>query len=113
MRLSEIFVSGSDVYWLEGRPAEKGRGVVVRRRGGIPEDLTPEPFNVRTRVHEYGGGAYWVAGETVFFSNDAGGRIYRIDPSQQPTPVTAEGYSRWADGRLSADGGLSTWSGKT
>ena len=76
----------------------------MRRRGGVPEDLTPEPFNVRTRVHEYGGGAYWVAGETVFFSNDAGGRIYRIDPSQQPTPVTAEGFSRWADGRLSADG---------
>jgi hypothetical protein len=56
VRLSEICVSGGDVYWLEGRPAEKGRGVVVRRRGGVSEDLTQEPFNVRTRVHEYGGG---------------------------------------------------------
>ena len=102
--LGEICVAEGDVYWLEGRPAEKGRGVVVRRRGDSSEDLTPEPFNVRTRVHEYGGGAYWTAGETVFFSNDVDGRIYRIAPGLAPTPVTAEGRSRWADGCVSADG---------
>jgi dipeptidyl aminopeptidase/acylaminoacyl peptidase len=105
VRLSEICVSGSDIYWLEGRPAEKGRGVVVRRRGGVSEDLTPAPFDARTRVHEYGGGAYWVAGETVFFSNDSDGRIYRIDPGEGARPVTAEGPSRWADGCATADGG--------
>ena len=104
VRLSEICVAGADVYWLEGRPAEKGRGVVVRRRGNASEDLTPEPFNVRTRVHEYGGGAYWTAGETVFFSNDFDGRIYRIDAGQGPAAVTAEGRTRWADGCVSADG---------
>lgn len=102
--MSEVCVSGGDVYWLEGRPAEKGRGVVVRRRGGVSEDLTPEPFNVRTRVHEYGGGAFWTAGETVFFSNDSDGCIYRIEPDQGPAPVTAEGRSRWADGCATADG---------
>ncbi|MDA0206468.1 MAG: prolyl oligopeptidase family serine peptidase [Acidobacteria bacterium] len=104
VRLSEVCVSGSDVYWLEARPAEKGRGVVARWRRGVTEDLTPEPFNVRTRVHEYGGGAYWVSGETVFFSNDSDGRIYRIDAGQEPVPITAEGPWRWTDGRLSADG---------
>ena len=51
-------LDGDDVHWLEGRPQEQGRSVVVR--GGElaqPADLTPPPFNVRTRVHEYGGGA--------------------------------------------------------
>ena len=81
VRLGEVAVSGNDVYWAEGRPTEKGRGVLVRRRAdGAPEDLTPEPFNVRTRVHEYGGGGYWLAGETVFFANDGDSRIYRLDP---------------------------------
>lgn len=104
VRISEVCVAGDDVYWLESRPAEKGRGVIVRRRGGVSEDLTPEPFNIRTRVHEYGGGAYWAAGETVFFSNDSDGRIYRIDEGQGPAAVTAEGSCRWADGCVSADG---------
>ncbi len=104
VRLGEICVAGDDLYWLEGRPAEKGRGVVVRRRGDATEDLTPEPFNVRTRVHEYGGGAFWIAGRTVFFSNDADGRIYRIDAEQGPQALTAEGRMRWADGCVSANG---------
>ncbi len=103
VRISEVCVSGGDVFWLEGRPEEKGRGVVVRRHGDVSEDLTPEPFDVRTRVHEYGGGAYWISGETVFFSNDADARIYRIDPGLGPSPVTHEGRSRWADGCATAD----------
>lgn len=98
IRLSSVTVSGDDVYWLEGRPAEKGRGVIVRRRNGISEDLTPEPFNVRTRVHEYGGGAYWLSGDVVFFSNDSDGRIYRLDPGQRAQPITPAGAFRWADG---------------
>lgn len=104
VRISEVCVLGGEVYWLEGRPAEKGRGVVVRRRGDVAEDLTPEPFSVRTRVHEYGGGAYWMAGQTVFFSNDSDGRIYRVDSGQGPSPLTAEGTVRWADGCGAADG---------
>jgi dipeptidyl aminopeptidase/acylaminoacyl peptidase len=105
VRLGEVAVSGNDVYWVEGRPAEKGRGVLVRRRAdGAPEDLTPEPFNVRTRVHEYGGGVYWLAGETVFFSNDGDSRIYRLDPGMDARPITPESASRWADGNVSSDG---------
>ncbi len=105
VRIGEVAVSGNDVYWVEGRPAEKGRGVLVRRRAdGVPEDLTPEPFNVRTRVHEYGGGAYWLAGETFFFSNDDDCRIYRLDPGSDARPITPEGASRWADGSVGADG---------
>ena len=58
LRLGAPAVDGPDVYWLEGRPAEGGRNVLVRRaRDGTVRELTPPGFNVRTRVHEYGGGA--------------------------------------------------------
>ena len=61
--LAEPWIDGDDVFWLEGRPAEGGRRVLVRAAAdGSTADLTPPPFNVRTRVHEYGGGSYVVAG---------------------------------------------------
>ena len=61
-------VDGEDLYWLEQRPQEGGRSVLVRRtQDGQTADLTPAPFNVRTRVHEYGGGAYIVSAGTAYF----------------------------------------------
>ena len=79
--LSEPWIDDGSVYWHEGRPAEGGRGVVVR--GGpwsSPVDVTPEGFNVRSRVHEYGGGAWAVQRGVVVFSNDEDRRLYRQDP---------------------------------
>ena len=59
--LAEPRLDGGSAYWLEARPQEAGRTVLVRRTpAGERQDLTPAPFNVRTRVHEYGGGAYAV-----------------------------------------------------
>ena len=56
--LGDILVDGADIYWIEGRPREAGRNVLVRLGvGGAIEDITPAPFSARTRVHEYGGGA--------------------------------------------------------
>ena len=67
---AEPWIDGDEIYWIEGRPAEAGRSVLVRRAAdGTVADLTPAPFDVRTRVHEYGGGSYTVAGGTVVFSN--------------------------------------------
>ena len=61
IQLGQIAVDGSDLYWTEGRPAEGGRNVVVQRKMGANNvDVTPEPFNARTRVHEYGGGSFTV-----------------------------------------------------
>ena len=98
VRLSAVAVEGSDIYWLEGRPTEKGRSVLVRRRSdGSTHDITPPPFNVRTRVHEYGGGAFCISDETVFFSNDPDGRLYIQAPGAAPKPLTAEGPFRYAD----------------
>ncbi|HEY1306977.1 MAG TPA: prolyl oligopeptidase family serine peptidase [Vicinamibacterales bacterium] len=79
LRLGSVAVDRDDVYWVEGRPNEGGRNVLVRRRAhGSTIDLTPPGFNVRTRVHEYGGGAYVVVNGEVFFSNFADQRIYRM-----------------------------------
>ena len=102
VRLSEPWLDGDDVYWIESRPGEAGRSVLVRHGAdGSTADVTPPPFNVRTRVHEYGGGAYTVAGGTVVFSNLADGRLYRLDPGDaEPQPITPEGAYRYADLRF-------------
>ncbi len=90
--LGSVRADGSDVYWLEGRATERGRQVLVRSAGdSTATELTPAPFNVRTRVHEYGGGAYAVHHGTVVFSNFADGRLYRLGPGDlEPTPITTD-----------------------
>ena len=96
--LSEVMVDNEDVYWMESRPNEDGRNVVVRRTpDGSTEDVTPRPFNARTRVHEYGGGDFAVHDGTVYFSNFADQRIYRRPPSGEPQPLTRETGRRFAD----------------
>ena len=98
VRLGEVVVDGDDIYWLEGRPLEGGRQVVVHRSpDGRTSDVTPAPFNVRTRVHEYGGAAYTVANGVVFFSNFADQRVYRQDPGAAPRPLSPAVDLRYAD----------------
>src|ERR1700681_2493687 len=76
--LSDVCLDGGTIYWLEGRPQEQGRSVVVRGGDdGQTTDITPQPFNARTRVHEYGGGSWTVLDGIVYFSNFADGRLYR------------------------------------
>src|SRR5271166_1642102 len=94
--LGEILLDGSDVYWIESRPQEGGRSVIVRRSAdGTQVDVTPPlpaagetTFNVRTRVHEYGGGAYLVSDGVVYFCNDADQRVYRQERGTAPVPIT-------------------------
>src|SRR2546421_7728001 len=87
--LGQIALDGEDIYWSELRPMEGGRVVVVRRSAdGRTTDVTPAPFNARTRVHEYGGGAYAVADGTVYFANFADQRLYRQDRGATPRPLT-------------------------
>jgi hypothetical protein len=76
--LSDVRLDGDEIYWLEGRPQEQGRSVIVRSGpGGTAVDITPAGFNVRTRVHEYGGGAWSQADGTCIFSNFEDQRLYR------------------------------------
>lgn len=96
--LSSLAIDGEDVYWIEGRPSEGGRNVIVRHTpDGQTTDITPPPFNVRTRVHEYGGGAFLVTDGTIYFSNFADQRIYRQTPDAAPQPLTPEENFRYAD----------------
>lgn len=104
--LGDIRVDGTDIYWVEGRPSEGGRNVLVRRGpDGSTVDLTPPPYNVRTRVHEYGGGAMNVHRGFVYFTNFADQRLYQQAGGMPPTPLTPppdpeRGGVRWryADG---------------
>ena len=97
--LSGLMLDGGNLYWLEGRASEAGRITLVAGRpdAGAHAELTPLPFNVRSRVHEYGGGAYAVAGGEVWFSHHGDNRLYHVAQGGQPIPLTAEGAWRYAD----------------
>jgi dipeptidyl aminopeptidase/acylaminoacyl peptidase len=97
VRLGDVRVADGKAYWLESRPAEAGRYVVVTpdAKGGIAE-VTPASFSARTRVHEYGGAAYTVSRDTLFFSHWADQRLYAQKSGAQPVALTPEGY-RYAD----------------
>jgi dipeptidyl aminopeptidase/acylaminoacyl peptidase len=98
--LAEPRLDGDDVYWLEGRPAEGGRVVVVRRTpDGQTHDVTGAPYNVRSRVHEYGGGAYDVRDGVLVFCNLEDTRVYRMDvrAGDSPVPITPGGALRYGD----------------
>ncbi len=97
--LGELAFGGEDIYWIEGRPSEGGRNVIVRRtKDGNTSDITPPPFNARTRVHEYGGGSYFVSEGTIYFSNFADQRLYRQVEGRAPEPLTSGEKLYYADG---------------
>ena len=100
--LSQPQLDGSDIYWLELRPTEGGRNVIVKRSGpGNFTDVTPQPFNARTRVHEYGGGDYLVRNGVVYFSNFTDQRLYKqVGPEDQPQPLTPAADMRYSDSCL-------------
>jgi dipeptidyl aminopeptidase/acylaminoacyl peptidase len=96
--LSSPHIDGGDVYWIENRPEEAGRAVIVRRSAdGTITDAIPAGFNARTRVHEYGGGAYAVRDGVLIFANFYDTRLYRVDGDESPRPITPEGALRYAD----------------
>ncbi len=102
LRLDQIQLDGEDVYWLEGRASEGGRNVIVKRApSGEIVDITPPGFNVRSRVHEYGGGAYTVYRRAIFFVNFADQRVYQQHPGGTPQAITDDGAS-YADFRMDA-----------
>ncbi|MEJ7762451.1 MAG: S9 family peptidase [Thermomicrobiales bacterium] len=118
VRIGQVALEGAAVCWHEGRPSEGGRGIVVRWRAGAgsegsgdghgPEggrfDLVAAPWDVRSRVHEYGGGAFAVADGSLVFSNGDDGRLYLLaEPgvvpggAGVPVPITTGGAERYAD----------------
>jgi dipeptidyl aminopeptidase/acylaminoacyl peptidase len=112
LRMAYPIVIGGEVWWQEGRPEEGGRATVVHRAaGGKVADLLPAPWNVRSRVHEYGGLSYLPVprssvrpaaaggraprGHAVVFANYADQRLYVAEPDvaegkEQPRPITPD-----------------------
>src|SRR5581483_1294407 len=103
-QLAGVASSDGRLYWSEQRPSEGGRTVIVTSDG----DVTPAGFNVRTQVHEYGGGAWWLNGSTLYFANWDDQRLYRQEPGAAPVPITPEPEIgrglRYADGIVTRDG---------
>ncbi len=99
--ISSVAIDGDAILWTEARPAEGGRNVIVRctPRGDV-SDVNPPPFNARTRVHEYGGGAWLAEGGTVWFSNFDDQRIYRQQAGDTPLAITPPAPLRYADAVL-------------
>jgi dipeptidyl aminopeptidase/acylaminoacyl peptidase len=106
--LQDVLLDGDDVYWVESRPQEAGRYVLVRRRAdGTTSDVNLPPLNARTRVHEYGGAAALVANGVAYLSNFSDQRLYRLRPGTSPEPLTPapsdpDRSLRYADGRVDA-----------
>lgn len=94
-----------ELLWIESRPQESGRNVLVRRgNDGSERDINPAPFNIRTRVHEYGGGAWLLHNGAVFFSNFSDQHLYRqgLDEAT-PTQLTHDDGLRFANGCVDED----------
>ena len=98
------------LWWAESRPDEGGRTAVMRHDlcNDETHEFTPGDANVRTLVHEYGGGAWWPHDGALFYVEFADQRLYRQEPDSSPEPLTTEPHEprawRYADGRVTPDG---------
>jgi dipeptidyl aminopeptidase/acylaminoacyl peptidase len=108
VEFADVALENESSWWLERRPAEEGRGVIVRQTASGTTDITPPEYNVRTLVHEYGGGDFAVHEGTVWFSNLDDQRLYRQQWDADPEPITPvpeiERGDRYADMTVSPDG---------
>jgi dipeptidyl aminopeptidase/acylaminoacyl peptidase len=104
-RYGMVQVAGDAIYWTESRPEQGGRQVILKSakgQDGQAEELLPSPFSARSRVHEYGGGEFLVAGETIYFVNDKDQQVYRLEPGGPPRRITDAPGTRFADFALDA-----------
>lgn len=101
--LAQLMLDGPRLGWLEGRASEGGRTTLMVHDAGGTREVTPAPFNVRSRVHEYGGGACLLAGGVAWFSHHVDNRLYRVEAGSAPVALTAEASAhRFADFVLDA-----------
>ena len=106
--IAEVCVDGADIWWAEARPDEGGRTALMRSRDGVSEEMTPPEAYVRTLVHEYGGGSWWVQNGVAYYVDVGDQRVRRLVPGNEPTVLTPEPEHaralRYADFRVSPDG---------
>jgi dipeptidyl aminopeptidase/acylaminoacyl peptidase len=98
VRYAEPKIDQDTIYWLESRPSEQGRSVLVQYKNGRARDLLSNEFNLRTRAQEYGGACYAIGQQQIFFVNDFDQAIYLADlQTQTYQRLSPEGNFRYAD----------------
>ena len=88
--VGEVVPDGDDVWWAESRAAEGGRTAIVRLHDGVVADVTPADANVRTSVHEYGGGAWWPHDGALYYVEFKDQRLRRLVPGGEPELLSPE-----------------------
>ncbi len=107
--LSYVTAHDGRLYWIESRPSERGRNALMSAApDGALTELTPPPVNVRSRVHEYGGRPYTVAGSAVAYVEFNDQRLRVQANGATSGPLTPDGF-RYADGAPSPDGRTIYW----
>jgi dipeptidyl aminopeptidase/acylaminoacyl peptidase len=96
VRLGEVQIDNGNIFFLEGRPSEKGRNAIVKMRDEKSKCILPVEYNARSKVHEYGGGAYTVSKDRVYFINFSDQRIYLLE-KEKLTPITKEGNFSYSE----------------
>lgn len=107
--IQQLRLGPHGLSWAQIRPHEGGRyALLYRGWDGTTAEAVPPEFNVRTRVHEYGGGSYWWCGREIVFANFRDQRLYRAAPGAAPAPITPApdrpAALRYADGASAPDG---------
>jgi len=97
----DIAFNGQDLYWTEAHPSEAGRNTVMKKSpDGKVVELTPAPFNVRTRVHEYGGAPSFIHESDLYFSNFEDNLLYVRKENNEIKQITTDSNHRYADAAL-------------
>ncbi|HEY9870327.1 MAG TPA: hypothetical protein V6D08_14275, partial [Candidatus Obscuribacterales bacterium] len=110
LKLSDITLDGGTIYWVETRPCEGGRNVIVAAApDGALRDVIPPEFNARTRVHEYGGGSFCVSGGMVCFAHYLDQRLYLVRGTGEPLALAAGSSCRYADGIIDLARARTIW----
>ncbi len=101
--IGHVRAAGGRLYWTESRPNEGGRTALLTIDQNRVTEVTPRSFNLRTRVHEYGGVAFVHAGTRLLACHDDDQRLYALAHGEAARPLTPPGL-RYADGAATADG---------
>ena len=95
--IDEIQLYQNICYWIEKRPSDNGRCVIVQYKDGNKTDYLPDGFSARSRAHEYGGASYCVSTTTLYFINDTDQQIYSLRENQKPQKITSYENCRFTD----------------
>jgi dipeptidyl aminopeptidase/acylaminoacyl peptidase len=98
IKIEQVIIDHTDIYWLETRPLQQGRIVIVQyNQDGKITDITPESYNVESKVHDQGGGEFIVSNGVIYFANKNDQHLYRQTAQSEPNPITKINSLRYAD----------------